>query len=171
MIFIDGSNLYNMLKALGLKASLDFGRFVDKLRGPSRRLMRTYYYNCPLVEHVDSRAYSQQQRFFTALQRIPYFEIRLGRLQRRGGTWVEKGVDVAIAVDMLVLAFASAYDTAILVSGDADYARVVSELKRLGRHVEVACAGASNSRELWAAADRRQELSHDFLDDCFLSRA
>lgn len=168
MIFIDGSNLYNGLRALDIRGNLDFARFVERLCGSERRLMRTYYYNCPLIRQIDAQSYREQQQFFAALQRIPYFEIRLGRLQRRGSTWVEKGVDVAIATDMLVLAFADAYDTAILVSGDADYARVVDELKRLGKHVEVVYVAASNAHELWTVADRRRELSQEFLAGCLL---
>jgi uncharacterized LabA/DUF88 family protein len=65
--------------------------------------------------------------------------VRLGRLHRRhDGTLVEKGVDVAIAVESLSLAQADAYDCALIVSGDGDYVELVEAIKRLGKHVECA---------------------------------
>jgi len=43
---------------------------------------------------------------------------------------VEKGVDAAIITDLLSLAFDDNYDTAILVSGDADYAPAVEYIQK-----------------------------------------
>jgi uncharacterized LabA/DUF88 family protein len=51
---------------------------------------------------------------------------------------VEKGIDVAIAVESLTLAYENAYDTALLVSGDGDYVELVEALKRKGKRVECA---------------------------------
>ena len=77
--------------------------------------------------------------FFESLNRIPYVTVRLGRLYRRNdGVLVEKGIDVAIAVESLCLAYEDAYDTALLVSGDGDYVQLLEALKRKGKHIEVA---------------------------------
>lgn len=43
---------------------------------------------------------------------------------------VEKGIDAAIITDLLSLAFDDNYDTAILVSGDADYAPAVEYVQK-----------------------------------------
>ena len=51
---------------------------------------------------------------------------------------MEKGIDVAIAVESLSLAYDDAYDTALLVSGDGDYVELVEAIKRRGKHVECA---------------------------------
>ena len=43
---------------------------------------------------------------------------------------VEKGVDAAIITDLLSLAFDDNYDTAVLISGDADYAPAVEYIQK-----------------------------------------
>lgn len=50
--------------------------------------------------------------------------------------YIEKGIDILLATDMVSLAFRNAYDTAILVSGDSDYVPVVKEIQELGKRVE-----------------------------------
>lgn len=44
----------------------------------------------------------------------------------------EKGVDLAVAREMLMHAFSKNYSVAILVAGDEDYLGLVQDLKRLG---------------------------------------
>lgn len=52
-------------------------------------------------------------------------------------TQVDKGTDVNIAVEMLKHAYNKAYDVAILISRDADFAGVVKIIKDLGQNVEL----------------------------------
>jgi uncharacterized LabA/DUF88 family protein len=137
-LFIDGSNLYNGMKENLENTRINFQEFIRQLVG-ERFLIRAYYYNATLTEDYDSDLREGQQRFFESLRRIPYVTVRLGKLHRRhDGTLVEKGIDVAIAVDSLSLAYENAYDIALLISGDGDYAELVESLKRKGKHVEFA---------------------------------
>ncbi len=106
--------------------------------------------------------------FFSALDDVPYLTKKLGRLEKRGDTWVEKGVDVRIAVDMLSMAIKNLYATAILISGDGDFASVIEAVKDLGKHVEVAYV--SQIYHLKASWDKFIRLSPEFLKDCFLHR-
>lgn len=146
-IFVDGSNFYHGLKeefeikdenAANVPA-IDFQKFTSFLCG-GRKLINTYYYNAPLNQSdKDKESYKAQQRFFNSLKFVPDLVFVKGRLEKRTlriaqkgigklfarenvTFYVEKGVDVNIAVDMLKLAFRSEYDTAILVSGDGDFA-------------------------------------------------
>lgn len=135
-IYIDGSNLYHGLKNVCGTSRLDFGKFISWLVG-SRRLVRTYYHVAS-VSHDKEQA-AKQQKFLASLNFIPYLEVKLGRLEPRGNTHVEKGIDVAISVDMLSMAVKDIYDTAILVSCDGDYVKAVDAVKDTGKHVEVAC--------------------------------
>lgn len=80
-VFIDGSNFYYACREnLGGRTDVNYGSFAAFLVGPSRHLVRTYFYSCALPPDHDENARRAQQKFFIALQRIPYTELRLGRL-------------------------------------------------------------------------------------------
>jgi len=166
-IFIDGSNFYHALMAEMDRADIDFYALARKLCG-TRDYIRTYYYNAPLDQTADPRAYAAQQKFFDALHATPYVTLKLGRLVKRSGIYVEKGIDIKIAVDMIGLALKNAYDTAILVSGDGDFADAVEAVKDLGKHVENACPKKSLARHLQQACDKVTILDAAFLEDCWL---
>ena len=166
-IFIDGSNFYHGLKNNIGKTNIDFYKLSLLLCGDERKLIRTYYYNAPLKKDEDERKYKSQQRFFTMLKSIPYLEMKLGRLVYRGGIPIEKGVDIYLAIDMLKYAFDDVYDTAILVSGDGDFAKAVSAVRDLGKHVEHAYFNTGQSIHLRDSCDVRVDLDGDFLAKCF----
>lgn len=167
-IFIDGSNFYHGLKATFGKANIDFEKFAEKLCG-GRTLVRTYYYNVPVNRQDGEERYRSQQKFFAKLHNIPYMEVKLGRLVKRPGGMVEKGVDVKLAVDMLVMAFSGIYDTAILVSGDGDFDSAAYGAKNMGKHVENAYFSKGHSDQLKKACDKTILLDEDFLRDCWES--
>lgn len=167
-IFIDGSNLYRCMKDQFGRAGIDLRELCARLCG-DRSLVRSYYYNAALPQNVSG--YQDQQRFLAALRYIPYFQLRLGRLERRAGqTWVEKGVDILLAVDMLQEAQRNIYDTAILVSGDGDFASVVDAVKALGKHVENAFVRVGQSRALRESSDRFIALDKEFLQGLWLEK-
>ncbi len=137
-IFIDGSNLYNGMRENLQNTRVNLAELIQQLRR-DRPLFRTYYYNASLTDDYDEELRDGQHRFFESLRRIPYVTVRLGRLHRRSdGSLVEKGIDVALAVEALSLAYQDAYDAALLVSGDGDYVELVESIKRTGKHVECA---------------------------------
>lgn len=132
-VFIDGSNLFFSLINNGIRTNFDYGKFVQKLVGKDRKLVRIYYYDAPLNQVTDPQRYKGQQRFLGQLANVDYLEIRFGRLARGR----QKGVDVKLAVDMIDYAIHDCYDTAILVSGDSDLVPAVQLVKSTGRHVEL----------------------------------
>lgn len=175
MIFIDGSNLYYILKNLfGDDISLknfNFGKFVHLLVG-DRSLVRTYYYNAILDRNKDPNKYANQQRFFEKLKLLPNFQITLCRMQKdfKDGEVIYhvKEDDIHIAVDMLKLAYGNAYDTAILVSADGDFVPVVKAVKEIGKKVEVIGFEKKFSWHLKQNADnfvivKKQQLEGFFL--------
>lgn len=167
VIFIDGSNFYHCLKAEFGRTSIDFEKLMAALRG-ERTLVRTYYYNAPVDQTSAPDMYAAQLRFLSKLRMVPYLTVKLGRLERRGNHWVEKGVDVALAVNMLQLAYRNVYDTAILVSGDADFASALEAVKDLGKHVETAFVRRGCARQLRDVSDRHIVLDANLMKDIFL---
>jgi len=77
---------------------------------------------------------------------------------------IEKGVDTAIATDMIRLAWEDAYDIAVLASSDADLVPAVHFLDQKGRKVIQAGfppSGVQLATSCWASFDifrHRQEL-------------
>lgn len=167
MIFIDGSNLYHALKEIIPDRQVNYNKLPRKLCG-RRNLVRTYFYTVPVARESNEETYKKQQQFFSQLTRIAYLETRLGRLVNIKGTWVEKGVDVRIAVDMLSMAVKDNYDTAILISRDGDFAYAIEAIKDLGKHVEV--AHPFRSHHLISSCDKFVPLTADFLKDCSFIR-
>lgn len=174
MIFIDGNNLYHSLKHVVGNTNLDFEKFSHKLVN-NRHLIRTYYYNAPLNREDDEEKHRQQRSFFDSLDSVPYLTKKFGRLEKRivrqtlpdgtfisAPTYVEKGVDTHIVIDMLTFAYKNTYNTAILVSGDEDFTILVEKVKELGKHVEVANLGGSFL--LRQAADKYILIDQKFLE-------
>jgi len=73
-----------------------------------------------------------------------------------------------IAVDMLKYAYDDTYDTAILVSGDGDFAAAVNAVKDRGKHVEHAYFKDAPSVALRKAYDKYIPLDKDFISPCFI---
>lgn len=177
-VFIDGSNFYHAARESLGRTDIDIGRFAQWLIGPQRDHVRTYYYNCPLPPDALQEQRDQQTRFFGALARAPYLEVRLGKLAPKdahcpkcGETtkrYVEKGVDMRIGVDMLSLASKNLIDVAVLVSGDGDLAEAVKAVKELGKHVELGALPAGRSWELVQAADLVRDIRPDEMRQFYL---
>ncbi|MDI9527103.1 MAG: NYN domain-containing protein [Desulfomonilia bacterium] len=188
VIFVDGSNLYNSLKKNFGKVQIDFRVLAEKLTNPTRKLVRLYYYNAPRDKSEGDTKYKAQQRFLEKLRRTDYVEVKLGRLESRPidlsflsdadrkkyskmapkKCWVEKGVDVSLAVDMLTMAIRGTYDTAIIVSNDGDFASAIMAVKDLGKHVEVGHIDGSSAYHLLTVADKEICIDKDLLKDCWL---
>ena len=124
-IYIDGSNTYNKLKKLGLPEEgkrFDFSAFVDHLTG-SRQLVSKRYYVGIVRNHDNSEKSEElvkkQQQFLETL-RSSGFEVKAGKIMYDGGRIREKGVDVKLAIDLVVGAADNLYDTAIVISSDTD---------------------------------------------------
>ncbi|MBA7693536.1 hypothetical protein ES703_102122 [subsurface metagenome] len=169
-IYIDGSNLYHSLKAGFSRTDLDFEKFCNKLLG-GRHLVRIYYYNVPLDQTKEPERYKDQQKFFLGMRRLPYLEMRLGRLIYRN--WpdeppYEKGLDVKLATDILVHGFQDNYNVIIIVSSDSDFADALQAIKDRGKHVEIALFGqAWTGQHLRDVADKVITLNADFLSQCW----
>lgn len=192
-IFIDGSNFYHGLKSCICNTKVDFTRFSKLLCG-DRELVRAYYYNAPVNQQEFPDIYKDQQRFFNSLKTVPYFVLKLGRLEKRTVkvdkdaliktfgediaktilekwgevivTYVEKGVDIDLATDMLRLAYNNAYDTAVIVTGDGDFVSAVTGVKDMGKHVENANFSDGKGYHIRTACDKFIPLDKDFLKTC-----
>lgn len=139
LILIDGSNFYFKLKDLKLHNLLnfDFGKF-SKYLVRSGKVVGAKYYVGRVRQDGTSKSdkmLAGQQKLFSNLKRHNYQYI-LGYLLRTDGKYHEKGVDVHIAVDMLVAAYENLADRIILVSSDTDLEPAIQKAKQKGKILE-----------------------------------
>ena len=173
-IFIDGSNFYHILKktyndSRGL-TTFNFEKFTKVLVN-GRKHTRTYYYTAALDQKKNEETYKKQQRFFDKLRKIPAFELILCRMQKEliNGklVYTVKEDDIQLAVDMLELAYKNAFDTAILVSSDADFVPAIIKVKAFGKVVENIGFENKFSWFLKQKCNKFRQLKNNELGLCF----
>ena len=139
IILIDGSNFYFKLKDLKLHNLLDFNfREFAKFLARSGSITGSNYYVGRVRQDGTPQAdkmLASQQKLFAKLKQDNYQYV-LGYLLKSDGVYHEKGVDVHIAVDMLVAAYEDQADRIILVSSDTDLEPAIQKAKSKGKIVE-----------------------------------
>lgn len=158
LVLIDGSNFYFKLKKLGIAnlARFDYRAFVAYLTTNTALQKATYYVG---AVRQDGSTKSEvllknQQRLLAKLEQ---HDVRysLGYLLKSGGMYHEKGVDVQMAVDMLIAAYERQVEVLVLVSSDTDLIPAITQVQKLGvsvlyvgfarqlsRALQRACAGS-----------------------------
>jgi uncharacterized LabA/DUF88 family protein len=138
-IILDGNNFYHRLKELDLKNLLnfDYEKFTQFLVGKRKLVLRKYYIGAVREEpNVKSREMMKNQRILLGKLQKEGWEIGFGQLLKTTEGYHEKGVDVLIAVDLLVGAYENIYDTAILVSSDTDLIPAIEKVHLKGKKIE-----------------------------------
>lgn len=173
-IFIDGAYLDFVLKEEFSSARLDFKHLSAKIASEID-LLRTYYYHClpyqsPQPTLDESERFAKAQKFFTTLERLPRYQVRLGKLAFRGRDqdgkpiFQQKRVDIMLGVDLALLSGKSQITHAALLAGDSDYIPAVLAAKAEGVLVWL-YHGGSVHNDLWNEADERFRISADFISD------
>lgn len=139
-VYIDGGNLYWNLKEMGVATmNFNFKSFVDSFV-KNRELVGVRYY-VGQVRPEEGNEKSQelhrlQQILFSKLKEASFYIVR-GKLKKAGNIYVEKGVDVRIGIDLVEGNYEDRYDTAILITSDADLTPAVEMVTRKNKKVEV----------------------------------
>lgn len=140
IILIDGSNFYFKLKDLKLHNLLnfDFSNFANTLSGKKDKVIQATYYVGKIKTDGTERTqklFNNQRKLLAHLKKHTY-TYSLGYLMKTDGKYHEKGVDVNIAVDLLVATYENLCDRLILVSSDTDLLPAVIKAKEKGKTVE-----------------------------------
>jgi len=169
MTFVDGSNLLIELgtvlqtavradlptsEQLSLAAQTVTKAIREKIvNGPvgPHRVVRCYWFGS--IQGSEELLHERQRWLRDAGYEAVLFHKRKGR--------DEKGIDLAVAREMLMHGFNKNYNTAVLVAGDEDYLGLVQDLKRLGLVVVGAFFDClSLSQRLRIACDNFVVLDH-----------
>jgi uncharacterized LabA/DUF88 family protein len=166
IVLIDGSNFYFKLRDLKLHQLLtfDFSSFARSLIGKNRLVFATYYVGKVRTDGTEKtkKMLANQQRLFAHLRKHT-FTYSLGYLLKSGGALHEKGVDVQIAVDMLVAAYEDLCDRIYLVSSDTDLIPAIQKAQEKGKTVIYVGFSHQVSKALVASCKETQTLTKDTL--------
>ena len=130
-LFIDGSNLYATVRALGFE--IDYKRLLEMFT-EEVRLIRAFYYTAmhedqeyspirPLIDWLDYNGYTMVTK--------PTKEFTDSAGHRR----IKGNMDIELAID--VMEMAETLNHIILFSGDGDFRRLVEAVQRKGLRVTV----------------------------------
>ena len=154
VIFVDYQNAYRRARDafhnhatdphwLGQVLPGALGAFIVGRRGnPERTLRQVRMYRGLPQSNRDQKGYGAALRQIAAWQRNPLIEVitRPFRYPRNYpiAPPQEKGIDVQLALDFVMMAVRNEYDIGVLVSNDTDLRPALEEVTRLGRQgVEV----------------------------------
>jgi uncharacterized LabA/DUF88 family protein len=99
--------------------------------------MRTYYYNCmpyqsnPPTED-EKRRFSAMDKFIYTIQRLPRFECEAWKVGCIAGEFIQKRVDISLAVDLVRLSCTRSISKAVIVAGDSDFVPAIEAAKDSG---------------------------------------
>lgn len=167
-IFVDAGYLIGVLRdelgGVWLDYSL-FSNHVSQQVLPGIDVLRTYYYHClpyqsspPTAD--ESARFGKAQKFIDFLEGLPCFEVKLGRLERRGPdqrgrySFEQKRVDVLLSVDLVQLSATRQITHAALIAGDSDFCPAIEVAKRNGVSIWL-FHGKTPHRDLHRMADQR----------------
>jgi len=176
-IFIDGGYLdvTNRDECGGVR--IDYAKLATKLAG-STEILRTYYYNCLPYQQTtpteeEKTRFSQAQKFHAALRSLPRFEVREGLLVYRGSNrrgepiFVQKGIDIQLGVDLVLLSAKQQISHAVVIAGDSDLIPALGVAKNEGVLIHL-YHGSAPHRKLIEIADERTQITPAFLSDILL---
>ena len=172
-IFIDGAYFEYALREEYSSTRIDFKKLSDAM-GVDADILRTYYYHCPPYQGSpptieESERYASRRKFYTALDRLPRYTVRLGRLAYRGQDadgkprYEQKRVDILLGVDLVQLSAKGQIQEAILVAGDSDFIPAVDAAQSDGVLVRL-YHGQNPHSDLWQKADERIPFSQEFIN-------
>ena len=168
-VYFDGSNTYNKLKKFGLPEKtkrFDFSALATHMTGERELISKRYYVG--IVRNHDHSEKSEtlvrkQQQFLETL-RAAGFEIKKGKIMYDGGRIREKGVDVKLAIDLVIGAADDLYDTAIVVSSDTDLIPAIKYARFKKKNVEyVGFAGEPSFGMIRECSSQRLFAKEDLL--------
>jgi len=183
MTYIDGFNLYYGLREKNWQRYywLDLHRLGLHLLRGDQELVHTHYFTSrisPGTSASSADKAKRQQTFLEAVATCPATSLYFGhylhseiRCKKCGNTWTkpeEKMTDVNVAVQLLRDAYADAWDTAILISGDSDLHAPIEAVHALfpTKRVVVAFPPARHSKKLESIAHASFMLGRKVLQDC-----
>ena len=136
--------------------NFDYQKLVQFLVRERNLSLKKYYIGAIKEQENNSKSrilMINQQKLLGKLQKQRW-EIGFGHMLKTD-RYHEKGVDVLMAVDLLVGAYENKYDTAILISSDTDLIPAIEKVRLMGKKVEYVGFSYKPSYALIAHSDKK----------------
>ena len=145
-VFVDVANLYYAAKSAGVDVD-----YVTLLKGAvkGRDLIRAYAYSGLDPENEN------QRKFIDFLSKNGY-KVVSKDIRKYGDGKIKANLDIELVVDLFRLA--DRMDTAVIVSGDGDFAPAIRALQDKGVRAEVISFRGNTSSDLIAVADEFMDI-------------
>src|SRR6187401_1864532 len=153
LVLVDESNVGSSVRSAG--RGLDWLKLRDFLAGPGtgRDLIEMVVYaGLPPATPVWQEERDKKNKFMQWLRANGFMVVTKDGSPAEEGRY-KANVDVMMAIDALELSVEMRPDVVILVTGDADFAYLVTKLRRRGIRVEVASVAANLGNVLKSAAN------------------
>ena len=131
-VYIDGSNLVGSLQRRGWPAFIDLEYLAGQLVNNDKLVHILYSFSSPHPDILEDIKV-EQQRYHDILRTMP--SISLGEGWRSPPEYIEKAVDVKLAINLVMMARNNDYDVAYLVTSDSDLAPAVDMAREIGKEV------------------------------------
>lgn len=177
-IFIDGGYFGKLctkhFRVSDGSTSINYEKFVQWI-SDSSEILRAYYYDClpyqlPKPSRKEREMLSKRQKFFFALDKIPRFCVRQGKLVFRGydnkrkPIFFQKRVDLRLGLDLGSLVSAGKVEEVAIVAGDSDFIPAIEFAKREGVVVWLIHGPfGTYHQDLWLVADERKEITQKIV--------
>jgi len=166
-ILIDGSNFYFKLRDLNLHQLLtfNFSQFATSLIGNRALVQASYYVGAVRTDGTakTQQLFNHQRQLFAHLRKHKYTYSLGYLLKDRKGVFHEKGVDVHIAVDLLVASYEHLCERLYLVSSDTDLIPAIQKAQEKGTTVIYVAFSHQVSKALVSACKETQTLTKETL--------
>ncbi|KLO22134.1 NYN domain-containing protein [Marinitoga sp. 1155] len=184
ILLIDGEylkkvwNYYTNSLKENSKIKLDFKKLVEvtsRITKDDIEILRNYYYSAPPFDDGEEKykkLKSNFDRFISSLEKINFFEVKLGRTQKINDSdgnpiFTQKGVDVQFAIDLIKWGLNNRVSVLILITGDSDFVPAINYVKDQGKHVYLLTGEDSKTynENLINSVDLHIIMNKDFFED------
>lgn len=173
-IFIDNSNVLQSIKKLQKTGQYWWNslycpkHLAEKLAG-NRSLVYIGFYCAPppaylmTGDEADKNRYKFAMKYYSLVEKIPEVTIHYATVNGTKGNLQEKNLDTKLTADLVGMAALNKFDTAILVSNDADFVSGMKVVQELNKKVEIVYFKDMGSMDLRKNADVPRKAKPSFF--------
>lgn len=174
-VFIDNSNVLLTIKRLQRAGAHYWNSLycpktlAEKLAG-ARTLAYIGFYCAPPPafllsgDDADKNRYAMAMKYYGLVEKLGNVGVHYATVNGSRGSLQEKNLDTKLTADMVGMAAQNKYDTAILVSNDADFVSGAQVAQSLGKKVEVVYFKGFGSMELRQKCDLPRIAKPSFFE-------